>query len=1032
MAVFKCKMCGGAIDITSGKSVVECAYCGTQQTIPKTTDENIQTMFNRANLLRQKNEFDKAEEIYEKILLADATEAEAYWCVILCKFGIEYVEDPKTFKRIPTCHRTSYDSIIADEYYKLALQYADAVQKDIYESEAKIIDEIQKEILAISQKEEPYDVFICYKEADESGKRTQDSVIANDIYHQLTQEGFKVFYAAITLEDKLGSAYEPCIFAALNSAKVMLVVGTKEEHFNAVWVKNEWSRYLKLMKNDRSRILIPCYKDMDAYELPEEFAHLQAQDMSKIGFVNDVIRGVKKIIKTESEVKTVIQEKVISESLNANSTALLKRGFMALEDSEWKKADDFFEQVLNFDAECAEAYLGKLLAELCITKAEKLPDSSRDFENSSNFNKILRFGNKEIVDTVSTSLTKVKERIHKNYMDDLFQEALSVFSNAKTVADFNNAKARFAKISGWKNADEMCEKCKAGAEKVIAAEKDSVYSEAVKILNNAEITNDCEKAESLFAKIPGWKDSETKIEECKNKAKDIIYSEAEKILDTAKVSFYYNKAAEIFAKIPGWRDADAKIEECKQKAAELKAEEKRAEKQKKKKFVIVAISSVALIIACWIIAVIVNINKYNSAVELMNVGKYDEAIVVFEELDGYKDSSELRKECITAHAIILLENGKFEDAIAFFSSVENDGTAIVNEYKYNFAISLLESDKYTESITVFESLGEYNDSVSYKKYANAISLMNDAKYYEARAIFNELGEFLNSKEKSTECHNILVEKYSKLISNKNRISAEGGQTVGLKSDGTVVATGENQYGQCDVSGWTDIVAVSSSWGQTIGLKSDGTVVAIGCNDDGECDVSDWTNIIAISAGTTHTVGLKSDGTVVATGDNYYGECNVSDWTDIVAVTAGQGYTVGLKSDGTVVAKGDNGFGQCAVEDWTDIIAVSANDEYTVGFKADGAVVTTGRNSYGQYDVSDWTDIIALSADENHAVGLRSDGTVVAIGFNYDGRCDISDWNDIIAVYAGDYRTVGLKSDGSVVAVGDNDYRQCDVSDWDLF
>ena len=994
-------------------------------------------MFNRANLLRQKNEFDKAEEIYEKILLADATEAEAYWCVILCKFGIEYVEDPKSFKRVPTCHRASYDSIIADEYYKLAIQYADAVQKGIYESEAKIIDDIQKEILAISQKEEPYDVFICYKEADVTGKRTQDSVIANDIYHQLTQEGFKVFYAAITLEDKLGSAYEPCIFAALNSAKVMLVVGTKEEHFNAVWVKNEWSRYLKLMKNDRSRILIPCYKDMDAYELPEEFAHLQAQDMSKIGFVNDVIRGVKKIIKTEPEVKTVIQEKVISESLNANSTALLKRGYMALEDSEWKKADDFFEQVLNFDAECAEAYLGKLLAELCITKAEKLSDSSRDFENSSNFNKILRFGNKEIVDTVSTSLTKVKERIHTNYMDGLFQEALSVFSNAKTVADFNNAKARFTKISGWKNADEMCEKCKAGAEKVIAAEKDSVYSEAVKILNNAEITKDCEKAEALFAKIPGWKDSEAKIEECKNKAKDIIYSEAEKMLDTAKGASYYNasyynKSAEIFAKIPGWRDADDRLEECKQKAAELKAEAKRAEKQKKKKFVIVAISSVALIIACWIIAVMVNINKYNSAVELMNVGKYDEAIVAFEELDGYKDSSELIKECITAHAIMLMDAGKFNDAISFYNSFNKDGAEKVNEYKYNFAISLLESYKYTESITVFESLGEYNDSISYKKYANAISLMNDAQYYEARAIFNELGEFLNSKEKSTECHNALVEKYSHLISNKNKIAVGINHTVGLNSNGTAVAIGDNDDAQCNVSDWTDIYAISAGSYHTIGLKSDGTVVATGFNKYNQCDISEWKSIVAVSAGVNHTIGLKSDGTVVATGSNYSGQCDVSEWTNIVAVYASWDHTVGLKSDGTVVATGYNSDGCCDVSDWTDIVAISAGSYHTIGLKSDGTVVAVGDNKYRQCDVSDWTDIVAISAGSYHTVGLKSDGTVVVTGWNDYKQCEVFDWTDIVAISAGSYHTIGLKSDGTVVATGDNEYGQCDVSDWDLF
>lgn len=306
MALFKCKMCGGDLNITADEKIVECEFCGTTQTIPTSKDENLQGLFNRANILRMKSEFDKAEQLYEKIIEKDETQAEAYWGLILCKYGIECVEDSETFKRIPTCHRTSFDSIIADEDYKSALAHADSVQRGIYEAEAKEIDRIQKGILELSQKEEPYDVFICYKEKDSDGKRTQDSVIANDIYHQLTQEGLKVFYAAITLENKLGSAYEPCIFAALNSAKVMLAIGTKPEYFNAVWVKNEWSRFLKIIQKDRSKLLIPCYRDMDAYELPEEFAHLQAQDMSKIGFINDVVRGIKKVLTPEEPKQTVV------------------------------------------------------------------------------------------------------------------------------------------------------------------------------------------------------------------------------------------------------------------------------------------------------------------------------------------------------------------------------------------------------------------------------------------------------------------------------------------------------------------------------------------------------------------------------------------------------------------------------------------------------------------------------------------------------------------------------------------------------
>ena len=385
-------MCGGTLKINDGESIAICEYCGTKQTIPTAKDEALQGLFNRANILRMKSEFDKSEELYEKIIQADQQQAEAYWGLILCKYGIEYVEDPKTFKRIPTCHRASFESIISDDDYKSALEYADYSQRTIYEEEAKEIDRLQKEILELSKKETPYDVFICYKETDDSGTRTQDSVIANDIYYQLTQEGLKVFYAAITLENKLGSAYEPCIFAALNSAKVMLSIGTKPEYFNAVWVKNEWSRFLKLMKNDRSKMLIPCYRDMDAYELPEEFAHLQAQDMGKIGFINDIVRGIKKVINS-NDTTTSKQEK--SYTANVTVEPLLKRVFMFLEDEDYINANEYAEKVLDIDPENATAYWGILLATFKCSSDEKLLSKmiseEKVLDNNKTYQKAVRF-----------------------------------------------------------------------------------------------------------------------------------------------------------------------------------------------------------------------------------------------------------------------------------------------------------------------------------------------------------------------------------------------------------------------------------------------------------------------------------------------------------------------------------------------------------------------------------------------------------------------------------------------------------------
>jgi alpha-tubulin suppressor-like RCC1 family protein len=128
-------------------------------------------------------------------------------------------------------------------------------------------------------------------------------------------------------------------------------------------------------------------------------------------------------------------------------------------------------------------------------------------------------------------------------------------------------------------------------------------------------------------------------------------------------------------------------------------------------------------------------------------------------------------------------------------------------------------------------------------------------------------------------------------------------TVGLKSDGTVVAVGYYDLGQTDVGGWTDIIQVAAGHLHTVGLKSDGTVVAVGWNGYGQTNVSGWTGIIQVAAGLGHTVGLKSDGTVVAVGWSEVGQTNVSGWTDIIQVAAGWAHTVGLKSDGTIAAVG---------------------------------------------------------------------------------------------------------------------------------
>lgn len=387
MAVMKCKMCGGDLNVTEGVSVVECEYCGSRQTIPNQDSEKKLTLFARADRLRRACEFDKAAGVYESIVAEFPQEAEAYWGLVLCRYGIEYVDDPATGKKVPTCHRSSFDSILEDFDFDQACENADAIARRQYREEAKVIEDIRKGILEVSGKEEPYDIFICYKETDETGGRTIDSVIAQDVYDALTAKGYRVFFSRISLEDKLGTEYEPYIFAALNSAKVMLAFGTDFEYFNAVWVKNEWSRFLALMAAGQKKTLIPCYKNLDVYDMPKEFQRLQAQDMGKVGAVQDLLRGIDKITgRTAAPAASVS-----APAAPAPQSAITERGMLFLEDGDWAKANEYFERALDANPKDGQAYLGKVLAAERVTGLEELKKKDIDLEKSKDFSRAMQF-----------------------------------------------------------------------------------------------------------------------------------------------------------------------------------------------------------------------------------------------------------------------------------------------------------------------------------------------------------------------------------------------------------------------------------------------------------------------------------------------------------------------------------------------------------------------------------------------------------------------------------------------------------------
>ena len=515
MGLYKCKMCGGTLETEDNKFVVTCDFCGVTQTIHSFDNEKKVTLFKRANALRFKCEFDKASAIYETIIADFPKEAEAYWGLLLCKYGIEYVDDPKTGAKIPTCHRTEFSSILDDSDYKNVIKYSDVIARDIYAEEAKNIDKLQKDILAESNKANPVDVFICYKETSDGGSRTEDSVLAESIYNELTALGYSVFFSRITLESKLGGEYEPIIFAALHSAKVMVHVTTSSENSDSIWVRNEWARFLSLISSGQKKSLIPVYKGITPYELPNELQNLQGQDFSKIGAMQDLLRGIEKICgqKKKNSGKITVSEEDLY-------TKHLEQGKIYLSKGLWNEALEEFKNASKLSDHSGKALLGILYASNKVKTAKTFCSKCITLEllENSTF--------KELKDKVDDSIKDEYELISDSINSLINSKTLD---EAKELVDEGKWKDAEKLIGNFENKSQVIEQYNTIKYQYILKKKDFKYNEyfmtrLVDLIEMCETIND----------YPGIKDILDKL----NETKGVIIKENTKVCEKELVIDY--------------------------------------------------------------------------------------------------------------------------------------------------------------------------------------------------------------------------------------------------------------------------------------------------------------------------------------------------------------------------------------------------------------------------------------------------------------------------------------------------------------
>ncbi|MCH5148122.1 MAG: ribosomal protein L7/L12 [Clostridiales bacterium] len=397
----KCRNCGAEIDIeTAVNGVVQCEYCRSKFTLPKEdiTPAALKFLHDGESSLYICR-FDDAYSFYKKAAELSPKEPEAYWGMAISQFKVQYVKDEVNDRLQPICHHISTDRISENSNYKQAVRLATAEQREEYERQAAEIDYIREEFYKLKQTGKDYDCFICVKVTDDATKqRTADYKHADDIYFDLKGKGYNPFFSERELGDVTGADYEARILYALYTSECMIVVCGKEEYLHTKWVKNEYTRFLRLVGDEQKEsdsITIAFYGRPVEY-LPGKNGKIQGIDLHSLNASEKITKFVEdhtpeararraqaeqakkeseaailKEIEKQREAQRELEERLknireapahVETKTSATTRSLLVRANQFLTGGEFDSATDYFNKVLDIDPESAEAWIGLMLS----------------------------------------------------------------------------------------------------------------------------------------------------------------------------------------------------------------------------------------------------------------------------------------------------------------------------------------------------------------------------------------------------------------------------------------------------------------------------------------------------------------------------------------------------------------------------------------------------------------------------------------------------------------------------------------------
>lgn len=657
-----CLECGGELVIDESGLKGKCKYCGAEWILNEPLSDESFVKLQLAIEYQRTFRYADAKRVFLEVAEANESFSEAWWGAFLSEYGIEFGYN-RFGELVPTCHRTHPESVYGNQYYRKAVQAAARETKEHYADLADKIENVRTEILRKVASGETYDVFICFKATDGENSKTYSYDFGMNLYRHLTEQGYKVFFSEETLLNVKEQEYEPYIYKALSTARVMLLLCADEKEIESAWVKNEWARFLDMRQGGG---LVPvcgnAHQRFAPTRLPAELQKfnaiafnesvLEKIDKKVASYFEDRIKAKEEAKRREKEEKQRREEERRKKEIEeiremafaqANKTqaqnqatgatvqSLLDRANTFLENGEKGRAKEYFEKILDMNARCAEAYFGELLLDLGLKSAAGLSAYPNDFTNNKNYQSALKYAGAELAKVYQSYAEKNLEyRKETQYQKAValmekgdYEHAIKEFSSP-LLKEYKDSQVKINKSKEGKTEQE----CGALYHKAVKAMKDSDYNLALNFFSNKKLT--------------GYKDVQEKIEECQEKAKAREYAIGVRYMELGE----YYKAINYFNQsiLTGYKDVGEKLKECKkqeaEKAEKLKQEELQRErerikaenKKRLKKKLLIAVS-------CLLAAVILFVGAFFLLQPKFKYEESDGGIVLY----VYKDPLNMNK-----------------------------------------------------------------------------------------------------------------------------------------------------------------------------------------------------------------------------------------------------------------------------------------------------------------------------------------------------------------------------------------------------